>query len=64
MVVLSILLLLDLFLESLILSVPDALRTKYEPDVEKEEAKFSKKAMNLTPEEAQVCFVANISILL
>ena len=34
--------------------VPDALRTKYEPDVEKEEARFAKNAADLSPEEAQV----------
>ncbi|XP_065069872.1 mediator of RNA polymerase II transcription subunit 8-A-like isoform X2 [Rhopilema esculentum] len=33
--------------------VPDALRTKYEPDVEKEEARFAKNAADLSPEEAQ-----------
>eukprot|EP00794_Sanderia_malayensis_P007851 gene7851-8700_t len=33
--------------------VPDALRTKYEPDVEKEETKFEKKAIELSEEEAR-----------
>lgn len=33
--------------------VPDALRTKYEPEVEKEEARFTKKAMELSPDETQ-----------
>lgn len=35
-------------------SVPDALRTKYEPDVEKEEASFAKEAAKLSTDEAQV----------
>jgi len=33
--------------------VPDALRTKYEPDVEKEEASFEKSAAKLPAEKAQ-----------
>ena len=35
-------------------AVPDALRTKYEPDVEKEEAGYAKNAAKLSSEEAQV----------
>ena len=35
-------------------TVPDALRTKYEPDVEKEEASYAKSAAKLSSEEAQV----------
>ena len=42
-------------------AVPDALRTKYEPEVEKEEARFTKKAMELSPDETQVCWYLNLT---
>lgn len=38
----------------LIITVPDALRTKYEPDVEKEEERLTMQANTIPVEAAQV----------
>ena len=43
-------------------TVPDALRTKYEPDVEKEEASYAKSAAKLSSEEAQVLNIYSFRI--
>ena len=52
-----------LFYKFLAPLVPDALRTKYEPDVEKEEASFEKSAAKLPAEKAQVNNITSIEML-
>ena len=42
--------------------VPDALRTKYEPEVEKEEQVLVHQASNITNDDAQVLLVEILSL--